>query len=319
MRNDVLICEISGKRPGGVKERTTEGYPTNFPKVIISNESTGYETEWQIINVPEDYQKWYIENHKIDDKAYYAPMNRSYAIKYAKEHGYKYCIQLDDNIKLLEINYLIDEVSYKKKYNNFFASGTDQYILDDLINILCTVLDNTDAGMCGMNLAALCPTDEVLKERYVYSFFALKLDVVPEVFQGGFEDDIEYKLKLTQMGIPTLQLPFLRYSKNGVGGGKDFKDTSGCRQAYKDVGVHRGDKMRVLYGETYSAGTTNKAISTNTKAGSCPGRFKHKIKPTKVGAKIYDKEKIEYSIKELLEKYAKQKEDKIKVKEVAKC
>lgn len=97
-KKEVLVVEISGKRPGTKKERPTEKYEINYDKIIISNNSIDYDTEWEIVNVPEDYRNWYIENYKQSDNAWYAPMNRSYAIKYAKERGYKYLIQLDDNI-----------------------------------------------------------------------------------------------------------------------------------------------------------------------------------------------------------------------------
>lgn len=88
-RKDVLVVEISGKRPGSKKERPTEKYQINYNKLIISNNSDGYNTEWDIVNVPADYQEYYIKNYKQSENAWYAPMNRSYAIKYAKEHGYK--------------------------------------------------------------------------------------------------------------------------------------------------------------------------------------------------------------------------------------
>lgn len=315
MRDDVLICEISGKRPGTKKQRPTERYPVNLPHIIVSNDSEGYESEWPIVMVPDDYREWYISNIKTSDKAWYAPMNRSYAIKYAREHGYKYCVQLDDNIKSLALAYTIDEGDVIKRYGRYFsAAEVDEYIIDDMAEMLCTALDNTDAGMAGMNLSAVIPADDFMCERYVYTFFALKLAICPEVFQGDFEDDIEYKLKLVQMGVPTIQLPWMGYSKTAVGGGKDFKDVTGCRAAYKEAGILRGDHMRRLYGEIYSAGLANKGISTTS--GKCENRFKHIIKPTKVGVKIYDSDAISNAALSLLQKYAKEASDQCKVKEV---
>lgn len=319
MRNDVLICEISGKRPGSLKERPTERFPTKYPHVIISNDSKDYETEWEIVNVPKDYQEWYINNIKSSDKAWYAPMSRSYAIKYARENGYKYCIQLDDNIKVLGIGYMIETENVIKRYSRQFSNAViDEPILDDMIDMLCITLDNTNAGMAGMNLSAVMPTAQALSERYVYTFFALKLDSCPDVFQGDFEDDIEYRLKMAQMGIPAIQCCFLQYGKTGVGGGKDFKDVTGCRQAYKEAGVLRGEHMRKLYGDIYSAGTTDKGISTAQKMGDSPNRFKHKIKPFKLGVKVYDRDAINNTIKDLLVKYAKPVDDKVIYKEIKK-
>lgn len=105
-RPDVLVVEISGKRPGTSKQRPTEKFEISYDHLIISNNSEGYETDWDIVNVPEDYVEWYKANIKSSDSAWYAPMNRSYAIKYAREHGYKYLIQADDNIVYLELSYM---------------------------------------------------------------------------------------------------------------------------------------------------------------------------------------------------------------------
>lgn len=58
--NEILVVEISGKRPGGVKQRPTEKFSIGYDKVIISNNSEGYKTDWEIVNVPDDYREWYI-------------------------------------------------------------------------------------------------------------------------------------------------------------------------------------------------------------------------------------------------------------------
>lgn len=69
MTSKVLIAEISGKRPGTVKERPTEKFKFDWDKVIISNNSDGYDTNWPIINVPEDYQERYKQHAKMSDSA----------------------------------------------------------------------------------------------------------------------------------------------------------------------------------------------------------------------------------------------------------
>lgn len=104
----VLVVEISGKRPGTSAQRPTEIFKIGYDHLIISNNSDGYETEWPIVMVPEDYAAWYKANVKTSENAWYAPMNRSYAIKYAREHGYDYLVQLDDNIIYLELAYVSD-------------------------------------------------------------------------------------------------------------------------------------------------------------------------------------------------------------------
>ena len=119
----ILVVEISGKRPGDKKKRTTEKFDVSFDHLIISNNSEGYETDWQIVNVPDDFVNWYKENCRTSENAWYAPMNRTYAIKYAREHGYDYLIQLDDNIKFLEICYVTElEDGIRLAYRDFLEN-----------------------------------------------------------------------------------------------------------------------------------------------------------------------------------------------------
>ena len=220
-------------------------------------------------------------------------MNRSYAIKYAKERGYKYLIQLDDNI----IN-----INIRSKYKNkilYINNNTLKF--DDIIDMLVTVLENTNAGMTGCDIVSMStPTNQFLAERYCYSLFALKLDVCPPVFHGSFEDDIEYRLKLYQMGIPCVQVVPLKYGKTGQARNKDL---SGCRAEYLKQGVKRGEQMRKLYGDIYSCGMAK---------GAKPGRqgerrnqvlFKHRLKQLKCGVVIYNMDNIKNKFKEILSHY----------------
>jgi hypothetical protein len=295
-KKDVLVVEISGKRPGTKKERPTEGYEINYDKLIISNNSTDYDTEWEIVNVPEDYKEWYIQNYKQSDNAWYAPMNRSYAIKYAKEHGYKYLIQLDDNI--ININ-----IRCKTK-NKILYINNKTLKFDDVIDMLITVLENTNAGMAGCDIVSMSvPQSQFLAERFCYSLFALKLDICPPIFHGSFEDDIEYRLKLYQMGIPCVQVVPFKYGKTGQAKNKDL---SGCRAEYLKQGVKRGEQMRKLYGDIYSCGMAS---------GAKPGRqgerrnqvlFKHRLKSIKAGVIVYDMDAIKNKFKEIVSKYIKE-------------
>ena len=292
-KKEVLVVEISGKRPGTEKQRPTEKYNITYDKVIISNNSENYETKWPIVNVPEDYENWYIENYKQSENAWYAPMNRSYAIKYAKEHGYKYLIQLDDNITNANIL-----CSYNKKK---LYVGNNRIDFNDIIEMLVTVLENTNAGMTGCDMVSMgTPTNQFLAERFCYSLFALKLDIVPPVFQGSFEDDIEYRLKLYQMGIPCVQVVPLKYGKTGQAKNKDL---SGCRAEYLKQGVKRGEQMRKLYGNIYSCG-----MASGAKAGRQGQRreqvlFKHRLKPIKCGVIVYNMDAIKNKFKEIVSKY----------------
>jgi len=293
MNNDVLVVEISGKRPGNFKQRPTEKYKIKYDHLIISNNSEGYETDWQIINVPQDFVEQYKENVKSSDNAWYAPMNRTYAIKYAKEHGYKYLIQLDDNISQVSIK---SNVGKKKLYIK-----NNEYLLNDIIDMLVEVLKNTNAGMSGCNIESMSvPNGQFLAERYCYSLFALKLNICPDIFQGDFEDDIEYRLKLAQMKIPCVQCVPLSYAKTGQNNNKDL---TGCRAEYKKQGVLRGEHMRKLYGDIYSCG-----YATGAKAGRNGDKaqrsklilFKHRLKPFKVGVIIYNMDAIKDKFKKII-------------------
>lgn len=274
----ILIAEISGKRPGTKKNRPTENFNYNLDKIIVSNNSSGYETDWKIVNVPDAYQTWYKKNIAISDKAFYAPMNRSYAIKYAREKGYDYLIQLDDNI----VKY---GICFSTSSGGVFRTTKDTPHLEDIQNdmfeYLVEVLENSTAVMAGMTLPGVgTPNHNVFAERYVYSAFALKLANCPNYFQGDFEDDIEYRLKAYQMGLPVIQVVPFQYMKTSQGHGNK-QDLSGNRKAYSDVGLDRGKNMSILYGDIYSRGWSSRGSGAKRQEGL--KAFRHKIKPLKVG------------------------------------
>lgn len=314
MQNKILIAEISGKRPGGVNKRHTESFNFSYDKVIISNNSDGYETDWDIVDVPEDYQKWYKENVATSDKAYYAPMNRSYAIKYAKDHGYKYLVQLDDNIMTFDIKYLIKVDGVQEKFTTMAKTPNKGELPNDMIEYMAQVLDLTNAGMVGMAPdAASVPQDDWLKERYVYSAFMLKLETVPPIFQGDFEDDIEYRMKLKQAGIPSLEIVPFHYSKTSQDKHNGKEDVTGNRQAYKDAGLDRGKVMSELYGDMYSRGWSDQGSGIKRIEGQ--RKFRHKVKPFKVGVCVKSLEILKQGMLELFGKYATARKDKLETKE----
>lgn len=304
----ILIAEISGKRPGTKEQRPTEKMESIHPWVIVSNNSEGYVTDLPIINVPDDYREWYCNHIKNSDNAWYAPMNRSYAIKYARENGYRYLVQLDDNILRLEIANLKNENGVWKRYRSVYCSGKPGCMLDDFIHVLKTVLENTNACMAGCQLTgAAAPEWVFVRERYVYSIFMLDVARCPDVFQGDFEDDIEFRLKCKQMGTPVVQMPFLRYGKTGA---ERSKDLTGCREEYLKAGLKRGEHMSRLYGDLYSCKMSTKRATVMAKADSEAINFKHILKPFKVGVIVYNKGAIETAAKDILRKYAVEKPGK---------
>lgn len=245
-------------------------------------------------------------------------MNRSYAIKYAREKKYKYLIQLDDNIEGFQIAYIKEKedngVIYGKEYRATFGSSEKNEMLNDFIDVLVLLLKQTNAGITGCNMhSAGMPGDDYLTERYCYSLFAMNLDIIPDNYQGDFEDDIEFRLKLNQMNIPMLQNALLSYNKTGQAINKDL---SGCRAEYLKAGVNRGEHMRKLYGNIYKAGISNVSHQVGKKEKDLDDRyFKHKLKPFKMGVLIKNQDLVDNKMKELFKKYATKKEDKLIIKE----
>jgi len=305
MSNDlVFVAEISGKRPGGIDKRPTERFNVLYDKAIVTNDCNGYKTEWPIISVPDDYRKWYKENFALSDKAWLAPMNRSYAIKVAKDRGYRYLVQLDDNINQLRIAYRT-ESGYKpsgKVQQTFKHVEKNGTIINDMINMLIEILRHTNCGMAGMSMCgASRPGAQYISENYCYSFFALDLQRVPETFQGGYEDDIEYRLKLAQMGIPCGQAQFMQYGKTSQGKNKDL---SGCRKDYADAGISRGAHMRKLYGDVYKAGLRSRGNSLGAKDDTEFKYFHHKLSRVKLGILVRDRAGLDEKAGALLQKYS---------------
>ena len=312
MTNKILIAEISGKRPGGVNKRHTESFNWNYDHVIISNNSEGYDTDWKIVNVPEDYQSWYKENIATNDKAYYAPMNRSYAIKYAKDHGYKYLVQLDDNIMTFDIKYLVKRDGEQIKYTTLASTKNKDQLQNDMIRYMELILDMSNVGMVGMSPDSnSVPQDDWLKERYVYSAFMLNLEIVPPVFQGDFEDDIEYRMKLKQANIPSLEIVPFHYSKTAQDKHNGTEDTTGNREAYKQAGLSRGDTMSKLYGNIYSRGWSDQGSGIRRIKGQ--KKFRHKVKAFKVGVRVKDTNILKSEMIKLFAKYATARKDKLEV------
>lgn len=308
MKPRILIAEISGKRPGDVKARPTEKFETQHDCIIISNNSEGYITEWPILNVPDDYREWYKSKIKNSENMWYAQMNRSYAIKYAKENGYDYLVQLDDNITMLEIAYRVEIGNIVKSYK-----VSSNKMMDDFIEMFISVLENTNAVMAGCNMCSMMPVDNFLSERYVYSCFCIKLSDCPDVFQGDFEDDIEYRLKCMQMGLPVLQIVPFRYGKTAQ---KSKNDKTGCREEYARAGCLRGDHMLKLYSDYYSCGMTNRSKGTNCRVDEFATTFRHSLKPFRLGTIVYDYDAILECFNRIIEKYPdnRNSQSKIRVK-----
>lgn len=289
-------------------QRPTEKFNFDFDKVIISNNSEGYKTDWDIVNVPESYEKWYKDHCKMSDLAYYAPMNRSYAIKYAREHGYDYLVQLDDNIVTFDIKYMykLDDGT-QVSYSTIAKTPHKEELPNDMFKYMVEVLQNTNVGMVGMAPdAASVPQDDWLKERYVYSAFMLDLSRVPAYFQGDFEDDIEYRLKLKQIQVPSLEIVPFHYSKTAQDKHNGKEDSSGNREAYIKAGLKRGEHMSKLYGDMYERGYSDRGSGTK-RTGKV--KFRHKVKSFKVGVRCKNIDRLREQMLKIFEKYDTDKSD----------
>lgn len=308
MNPKILIAEISGKRPGDRMQRPTEKFNFDFDKVIISNNSEGYKTDWDIVNVPESYEKWYKDHCKMSDLAYYAPMNRSYAIKYAREHGYDYLVQLDDNILTFDIKYMykLDDGT-QVSYSTIAKTPHKEELPNDMFKYMVEVLQNTNVGMVGMAPnAASVPQDDWLRERYVYSAFMLDLSRVPAYFQGDFEDDIEYRLKLKQIQVPSLEIVPFHYSKTAQDKYNGKEDSSGNREAYIKAGLKRGEHMSKLYGDIYQCGYSDRGSGIK-RTGKV--KFRHKVKSFKVGVRCKNIDRLREQMLKIFAKYDTDKSD----------
>lgn len=308
MNPKILIAEISGKRPGDRMQRPTEKFNFDFDKVIISNNSEGYKTDWDVVNVPESYEKWYKDHCKMSDLAYYAPMNRSYAIKYAREHGYDYLVQLDDNILTFDIKYMykLDDGT-QVSYSTIAKTPHKEELPNDMFKYMVEVLQNTNVGMVGMTPdAASVPQDDWLRERYVYSAFMLDLSRVPAYFQGDFEDDIEYRLKLKQIQVPSLEIVPFHYSKTAQDKHNGKEDSSGNRDAYIKAGLKRGEHMSKLYGDMYECGYSDRGSGTK-RTGKV--KFRHKVKSFKVGVRCKNIDRLREQMLKIFAKYDTDKSD----------
>lgn len=298
----ILVVEISGKRPGTLEKRPTEKFIINHEHLIISNDADGYETDWPIVMVPPEYVEWYRENVKTSESAWYAPMNRSYAIKYARERGYDYLVQLDDNITDLELSYI---PKAKDGHTRRYRNVSSKEMMDDFIDMLCVVLENTNAAIAGCSLRSVMPDNSFLRERYCYSFFAVNLKTCPDIYHGDFEDDIEFRLKCAEMGLPSVMLCPCRYGKTGQ---KYNKDETGNRAAYTAAGLKRGEHMRILHGDVYSCGYGKRSAHVRDVPNGKV--FRHKLQVFKLGVMVKNQEAINNKMDELLKKYAKPQADK---------
>lgn len=299
--NETLVAIISGKRPGGVKERPTEKYIIKkYNEIIISNNSEGYITQLPIINIPETYRKKYYEdNIKI---SYEVPLSRSYALKYARDNNYKYLVQLDDNIVNFSIKFLKkNKIGQQVKSINIPTKN--KFILEDVIDYMLDVIKNTNAGIVGINIAGCAHGEEAfLREGYVYSCIIMRTDIPIKYYHSGFEEDIEIRYKLKEANIPMIMIPWLRYAKTSQ---HTTQDITGNRISYVTAGVKRGEVMKKLYPQYFTCGLSNKSPGKGKNFNKGSFFYSHKLKPFKIGFILKNKGFLVLRFREFVKKYEK--------------
>lgn len=211
------------------------------------------------------------------------------------------------------IKYLVKADGIQMRYATLASTQNKDQLPNDMIKYMEQVLDRSNVGMIGMAPdAASLPQDDWLKERYVYSAFMLNLEIVPPVFQGDFEDDIEYRMKLKQAGVPSLEIVPFHYSKTAQQKAQSKKeDVTGNRQAYKEAGLNRGKVMSKIYGDTYSRGWSDQGSGVKRIEGQ--KKFRHKIKSFKVGVRIKDVSTLKNEMLKLFAKYATKRSDNLEI------
>lgn len=290
LHSDTLVAIISGNRPDPKRRTTERKFTIDGNKwIICSNNSKGYETDLKIESVTDEFREYYEKNHALSKFGMMVGLNRSYAMKYARDNGYRYLVELDDNITLMELKYTMSNGVLVEK---FYPDITP------VMNVLTDVLRYTNAGLSGLNMMATPPeaSTKILDERYVYSIMCVDLEKA-NYFFGDVEEDIHMRLQLAQRKIPTIQIIPIRYQKQG-----QFAtgDTSGNRTEYNEMLTERGAILARMYGDKYERGKSNKV--RNVVPLDRGGRvrdiefYKHKLKQFKVGLKTTNNEKLKEAI-----------------------
>lgn len=305
-KSDILVCEISGKRPGTAKERPTEYFNISYDHLIVSNNHDGYETDWEIVDVPQAFRDEYERKHRISKgNAWLAPMNRTYALHLARERGYRYCIQLDDNITDIQLCYAFDDRKYSS-HSRAKSTPHGSQMMDDFIEMLCLMLEHSNAGVTGCDLSSLPPSSHEFAERLCYSLFAVDTaKTIPDYWHGDFEDDIDYELRCSDLGTPTLKCPVLCYGKVNTRG-----NLTGNRANYLSDGMARVEHMRLLAGDVYKGGVKKSQLTTTAKYTE--PTVGHRVHIRKIGVITYDWKVVKRHLAAMLKKYATKRPNQLK-------
>lgn len=229
----VLIAVITGNRPRLEQRPTTRilalleaaGY-ANVEWVVRENHAPDYEQDHRPMNVYSNaFTLTYARDHWRHPKAKWAPdafmgafAGREYVMRSAAQRGFKYVLQLDDNVK-----YLVPALGGARGEELSRVSPVE------CLNVLISIAASTNAAMCGMQLSTVSPfgIKRVIRPGYPYSVFVETITPYRVPYYGPFEDDIMHALDyaLSPSPVTAAVVPGLVYSK-------ESKPTSGGMRSH---------------------------------------------------------------------------------------
>jgi hypothetical protein len=224
----VLPVVISGGRPS-VWERLTgkflpalHGVTADPVWVVRDDEAPGYQPDGrEIITYPRDWAEDWARAHWTDVRPYQAGgflggfPGREWACQEAGRRGYWAVLMLDDNIRRLSV--MQGSATACRVAEE--AGGLGLYA-----DLLAAVTLSSNAAMCGAQLMAVNPADEIrvfARAGFCYSLFIERLGEGREPWHGPSEDDIIHAFSYGRVGSrwTTAVVVPLRYQKEHTKGG----------------------------------------------------------------------------------------------------
>lgn len=299
-RSDIIVCEISGRRPGTSAARPTEALGSRgLDFVIISNDSSGYITDYPIVNVPESFQADFCRRNQVQRIGWQAPCNRAYAIEYARARGYRYCLQVDDNIESLSIAVMGEKESGGRRRELRFSEPKED-LLAVFADVMIAVLKHSNAGLVGPAEAGIIPSPKLLKEVVVWFMFTIDLERCAGIeFHGGVCDDMDYELKLNRAGIPQAKISCLLAQKAWPKG-----DVTGNRQFYRDLDDEFPAVMRRIYSDVY---TPVRKYRRNAAGDGVESFWGHRLRYKRAGLFVDDPDALAKDIAAAISRLPQQK------------
>lgn len=274
--DDILYVIVSGKRPKA-KDRKTETLQILAKRktVIISNNSDGYhDTRYPILDVPQEFRDEFAK-YCITKFGGMVPMNKQFAVEFARARGFRFLAILDDNIlsspnrwfeQLKPFDHEQDEIAMTERFERCAR----------------LILRNTNAGVVGAELSNIHlpgAYNTLLSEGRPYSYVFLDLEKDLPIQFGDVEEDIIFCDNCWRKNIATVVLRWITYGKTSQGTGvkeQRYRDTSGNRSEYDAMTGARGENASKIIGLAHGMRTTRRATP-----GKRQYQYKHTLPPVK--------------------------------------